>query len=229
MKKNTCISFARRGRSLLASAVAVIPVPLAHGATLWDGFHLDVFGGLHGIASGNLKQGGQTSDASYDTGFLSGIALGRELSPEWSLELEWFYRSNDLDSLDGGPLGAATAGDFASTNLMLNVIHTFRRDEAGTGFLHKILPYVGIGFGAMQEVDIDLNLAGAEREFSDRWVPAAQIIGGLSSPITECVSVFGELRYHVTGSTTLEPAGGGAAVKADYNGFSILLGLRYSF
>ena len=201
----------------------------ARGATLWDGVYLDVFGGFSGLSSGDVKQAGQTSDGSYDGGFLSGLAVGKELSPAWSLELEWFYRNNGVDSMNGGVFDGVSDGDFASTNLMFNAIYTFRRDDANEGFFNKISPYVGLGLGAMQEVDIDMKVAGIEQEFSDHWVPSSQIIVGAIYPINACFSAFAELRYHYSGSPTLDAENGGGRVDADYDGYSALFGLRYSF
>ena len=201
----------------------------ARGATLWDGVYVDVFGGFSGLSSGDVKQAGQTSDGSYDGGFLSGLAVGKELSPAWSLELEWFYRNNGVDSMNGGVFDGVSDGDFASTNLMFNAIYTFRRDDANEGFFNKISPYVGLGLGAMQEVDIDMKVAGIEQEFSDHWVPSSQIILGAIYPINTCFSAFAELRYHYSGSPTLDAENGGERVDADYDGYSALFGLRYSF
>lgn len=201
----------------------------ARGATLWDGVYVDVFGGFSGLSSGDVKQAGQTSEGSYDGGFLSGLAVGKELSPAWSLELEWFYRNNGVDSMNGGVFDGVSDGDFASTNLMFNAIYTFRRDDANEGFFNKISPYVGLGLGAMQEVDIDMKVNGVEQEFSDHWVPSSQIILGATYPINACFSAFAELRYHYSGSPTLDAENGGGRVDADYDGYSALFGLRYSF
>jgi hypothetical protein len=209
--------------SLLASAATL------QGATLWDGIYLDVFGGFSGLAGGDVKQSGQTSKGSYDGGFLTGLALGREVSPAWSLELEWFYRNNGVDSLKGGVFDGVDDGDFASTNLMFNAVYTFRRDDTADGFFSRISPYVGLGLGAMQEVDIDFKIAGVEREFSDNWIPSAQIILGAVYPINGRFSAFAELRYHHSGSPTLDAGNGGGKVDADYNGYSALFGVRCSF
>ena len=220
----------RQIRALLVTVTTLLfSGASARGATLWDGVYVDVFGGFSGLSSGDVKQSGQTSDGSYDGGFLSGLAVGKELSPAWSLELEWFYRNNGVDSMNGGVFDGVSDGDFASTNLMFNAIYTFRRDDANEGFFNKISPYVGLGLGAMQEVDIDMNVAGIEQEFSDHWVPSSQIILGAIYPINACFSAFAELRYHYSGSPTLDAENGGGRVDADYDGYSALFGLRYSF
>jgi hypothetical protein len=209
--------------SLLFSGATV------RGATLWDGVYLDVFGGFSILTSGDLTQSGQTSDGSYDGGFLTGLAVGREISPAWAFELEWFYRNNGVDSMKGGVFDDVNDGDFASTNLMLNAIYTIPREDADTGFFARISPYVGLGIGVMQELDIDMTVAGAEQEYSDNWVPSAQIIAGAAYPISGGFSAFAELRYHFSGSPALDAESGGARVDADYNGYSVLIGLRRTF
>ena len=219
------------GRVCALFATSVV----ATGATvqaqsIWDGVYLEAFGGFSGLLDGDIKKGGATEDASYDIGFLSGMSFGKVISPTWALELEWFYRNNGLDSVAGGEFDGVSDGDFASTNLMLNVIYTFNRENSEGHFFNKVNPYVGVGLGAMQEVDIDFTLAGAEQEYSDNWVPAAQFIAGLHYPISEKFSAFAELRYHYSGSSSLEAQTGPAGeIDVDYNGYSALLGLRYSF
>jgi opacity protein-like surface antigen len=228
MKIRNCYQSSRHQGAILV-AILLATGATVRGATLWDGVYLDVFGGFSGLASGDVKQSGQTSEGSYDGGFLSGVAVGKELSPVLALELEWLYRNNGVESMKGGVFDGVNDGDFASTNLMFNAIYTFHRDDAAEGFFNKISPYVGLGIGAMQEVDIDLTVAGVEQEFSDNWVPSAQIIVGVMYPINECFSTFAELRYHYSGSPTLDAENGGGRVDADYDGYSALFGLRYSF
>jgi hypothetical protein len=218
----------RRAGTLLTTTWLLIGAS-AKATTIWDGMYLEAIGGLHGLSSGDVKQAGASSDGSYGGGFLAGMALGKEFTPTWSLELEWFYRSNELDSLDGGIFSGVKDGDFASTNLMFNAIYTFRSGSAGDGFFDKFSPYVGLGIGAMQELDIDMTVLGVEQEYSDKWVPSAQIMLGAIYPINERFSAFGELRYHFSGSSTLEAEIGGLEVDADYNGYSALFGIRYSF
>jgi opacity protein-like surface antigen len=93
----------------------------------------------------------------------------------------------------------------------------------------KVKVYCGLGLGLMQEVDIDMTISGVEQEFSDNWVPAAQLILGAAYPINQTFSATAEVRYHFASSPSLEASNGGAGLKADYSGYSALLGLRYSF
>lgn len=198
----------------------------AHAAKPQKDLYVDVYGGLSILGSGDVIRSGTTTKGSYDRGLLSGAAFGKQVSPAWALEVEWFYRSNEVKSMNGGSLNGVNDGDFASTNLMFNAVYTF--GQGGPAFA-GITPYVGLGLGFMQEVDIDLTIEGVEREHSDNWVPAAQLIAGALYPINDSFSAFFELRYHYAGSPEMDSTSGGAKVEADYNGASALLGLRYAF
>ena len=195
----------------------------------WKGVYIDAFGGLSMLSGGDVAQSGATSKGSYDRGFLAGLAFGKQVSSAWALEVEWFYRSNEVESMTGGPFAAVTEGDFASTNLMFNAVRTFGGDASVTAASRAITPYVGLGIGFMQEVDIDLTVGGVEQEYSDNWVPAFQVMAGALYPVSGKLSAFVELRYHHAGSPKLDPRSGGATVEADYNGVTAHLGLRHSF
>ena len=218
----------RRAGALLGTSLLLSGASLQAETSIWDGVYVDLLGGFHWTSSGDVEQGGEKTDGSYDRGFVSGISLGKQLSPNWSVELEWLYRTNGVDSMEGGVFDGVDEGDFASTNLLVNAIYTFNRASAGEGFFDQISPYVGAGVGAMQEVDIDLTVAGVEQEYSDRWAPTAQIMAGAIYPISESFSAFTELRYSFSGSQTLESETTGAKVDADYSGSSLIFGLRYS-
>lgn len=211
-----------RSSGLLIAASLLSTGSIAHAATESSGLYLDFFGGFSGLSNGDLIQSGATSKGSYDGGTVVGMAIGKHLNKDWDLEAEWFYRSNEISSVTGGPFNGASEGDFASTNLMFNALYNFYADD-------KIRLYCGLGIGLMQEVDIDMTIGGVEQEFSENWVPAAQLILGASYPINSSFSATAEVRYHYASSPDLEASNGGSRLKADYSGYSALIGLRYSF
>lgn len=211
-----------RRTGLLLAASLLSTGSMAQAAAGPGALYLDFFGGFSGLSSGDLTQGGAVSRGNYDGGTIVGMAIGKHLNDDWDLEAEWFYRSNDISSVTGGPFNGATDGDFASTNLMFNALYKFYAND-------KVRLYCGLGVGLMQEVDIDMSIGGAAQEFSENWVPAAQLILGVSYPINQDFSVTAEARYHYASSPDLEAGNGGSRVKADYSGYSALLGLRYSF
>jgi opacity protein-like surface antigen len=217
-----------RHAALLFSLVG-IPFASANSGSWTDGLYLKTFGGFNFVADGDISQGGLIGDGSYDPGQLFGAAIGKEFTPNWALELEFFYRSADIDSISaGGPFAGFTEGDFASTNLMLNGIYTFTQPD-GSALWGKFTPYVGAGVGFLQEADMDVTVGGVEREFDDNFLFAAQVLAGVSYEITPSWSIYGEARYHFAGEIELDPGAGGGVLKADYNGLSCLIGLRYKF
>ncbi len=216
-------------RNITALALLLAASAIASAATPQKDLYVDVFGGLSLLDSGDVTRSNSTTKGSYDRGLLFGAAVGKQVSPTWAFEVEWFYRSNEVESMVGGPFDGVTDGDFASTNLMFNAVYTFGQDGQSGPTRSSINPYVGIGLGFMQEVDIDLTVGGVEREHSANWEPAAQLFAGILYPINDTFSGFFEFRYHYAGNPEMEATSGGAPIEADYNGFSGLLGLRYAF
>jgi opacity protein-like surface antigen len=198
-------------------------------ADAWsDGLYLKVFGGLHGLADGDINQGATTGEASYGGGQLFGAGVGKTFTQNWAVEAEFFYRSNDLDSVSAGNLAASTDGDFASTNLMFNGVYTFTQAD-GSGLWGKFTPFVGAGLGFLQEADVDAKISGVEQEYDDTWIFAAQVFAGVSYAVGERWAVYLETRYHYAGELELESSAGNLPVKADYDGLSGLVGVRYHF
>ncbi len=215
--------------AMLLLSLVGIPLASANSGSWTEGLYLKAFGGVNIIPDGDISQGGLTGEGSYDTGQLFGAAIGKDITRNWALELEFFYRSADLNSISaGGPFAGFTEGDFASTNLMLNGIYTFTQPD-GHALWGKFTPYVGAGVGFLQEADIDFTVGGVEREFDDNYIFAAQVMAGVTYEITPSWSIYGEARYHFAGEIELDPSAGGTSLKADYNALSCLIGLRYKF
>jgi hypothetical protein len=221
----------RLRRSYLAALISLLASTGAASAQAqsWtDGLYLEVFGGLHGLADGDVKQGGTTGKGSYGGGQIFGGAVGKKLTQNWSVETEFFYRSNDIDSVGSGPLAGSTEGDFASTNLMFNGVYTFTQSD-GSGLWGKFTPFVGAGLGFLQEADIDAKIGGGERQYSDTWIPSVQFLTGVTYEVNESWSVFAETRYHYAGEVELKSSKDNTVLKANYDGFSGIVGVRYSF
>jgi hypothetical protein len=123
---------------MLAAASLLLSGTIAQAATADGGLYLNFFGGFSGLSSGDLIQSGATSKGDYDGGTIVGMALGKQLNQDWALEAEWFYRSNEISSVTGGPFNGVNNGDFASTNLMFNAIYYFHATD-------KVKLYCGRG------------------------------------------------------------------------------------
>lgn len=201
--------------------------PTVHGA--WnDSLYVELFGGFHQAFDKSITRGGASADASYKGGTMFGGSIGKVLTPQWAAEVEFFYRSNDVKEVKGLPFPGVSEGDLASTNLMFNLTYTFATEQAEKSFL-RFTPYIGVGAGFLQEADIDLTVAGREQQYQDSWVPAAQLLVGVSKALSSRWSVFIEARYHYAGEIDLDSTEGNPRVEVDYNGVSGLVGLRRSF
>jgi opacity protein-like surface antigen len=189
-----------------------------------NGYYVEVFGGFSGLMNEGLSLDGSNYDADYGRGFLTGAAVGHQWSG-FSLELEFFYRSNDVDQVSRGA-ERFMDGDYASTNFFLNAQHTFGSIAGNSAVIR---PYVGAGLGLMQEIDIDLPGVGVE-DISANWEFGFQALAGIRWEISEHWSLFAEARYIYGGDPELRAeTGGGQTVRADYNGWSALAGLRWTF
>jgi len=205
----------------------VLPTAAATPATTApasNGWYVEAFGGYSGLLDDGLTLDGNTYDANYGSGFLGGAALGYQWT-NFSVELEFFYRSNDVDTLSRDA-ERFTGGDYASTNYFLNTQYTF---GSLAGNAAVIRPYIGVGVGLMQEIDIDLPGARAE-DLSANWEFGFQALVGLRWEISPHWSLFTEARYTSGGSPDLKSeAGTERTATADYNGWTALAGLRWTF
>lgn len=161
------------------------------------------------------------SEVDFDLGLIGGAAIGLEIDDTWRAELEYMYRSNDVDDFGGIEIDA-DSGDFASVAIMANVDYRFGTVRQG------LRPYVGAGVGLIQEIDFDVEDGADAGEFSDRGAFAFQVMAGADYALAEHWSLGAELRYFDAGSVTLD-GDAGRELEADYRTTSLLLGIRYQF
>lgn len=210
-------------RSIFTGTIisAVVSVALTQVAAAQDagGYYVKAFGGLSGLEANDFALGGTTQPLSFGNGASFGGAVGYAYAGSpWRAELEFAYRTGDTDSF---PAGVGTGGDFASTALMVNGYYVF---ETGS----SIKPYVGLGLGALTEVDFDISAAGGETEYSDRGGFAYQAMVGVEFPVSDRFALYGEARYFSAGSVDLAGPGG-ATLSADYDTFDVNFGAVFKF
>ncbi|MEM8709744.1 MAG: outer membrane beta-barrel protein, partial [Planctomycetota bacterium] len=154
------------------------------------------------------------------------VAAGYDFDRNWSLELEYVYRSNDLDEASSGTTVLGTDGDLASASFMLNGFYRFDTDWA-------VDPYVGIGFGLAQEVDIDLRggSGNADGSYSTES-PAAQFMLGATREITDGIELFAEGRFFRAFDPELGRESGdansGIRVETEYGHSALLFGAKFA-
>jgi opacity protein-like surface antigen len=109
--------------------------------------------------------------------------------------------------------------------LTLNAFHDFGAFKVGTA---SVRPYLGLGVGRAQEVDTDLTVGGAPREYSGS-ASARQFMAGLrwdyGSPWVADVGVS----LTRSGRISLAPSGGGTAVETRYRATTVMARLGYRF
>lgn len=112
--------------------------------------------------STNLPFG--TAEVDYDTGLTSGFAFGWYATPRWRAEIEYLYRTDELEIATFGDGTTFDGGDFSSVAISANTYLDFPVWRSKTSD-RSFLVYVGAGLSWIQEVDIDLERDGQNVEF----------------------------------------------------------------
>lgn len=183
------------------------------------GFYFEGFGGalfLDDISG----TGADRIDAGFDTGWIAGGALGYQLTPALSLELEGATGEADLDSFAvNGANVAAFSGDLAFTQATVNLIYEF-------GPENRITPYVGVGIGA-GFADADFVYPGT-RINDDDTAFLYQAIGGVKIDLGPRTEFFAEYRFGSLDEFSLQ-RGGGAVVFDELQSHQALFGVQIKF
>ena len=215
--------------TLTVAAAAALALFVAAPAAAEDRWYVDVTGGLTllDVSSVDVDLDDGTlgrADLDSDTGFGFGGAFGREFDDSWRLEAELMYRTNDHESLtlpDGRNL---TEGDYSSLIVSANGMYLFG-DPASAW-----RPFVGLGVGWIQEIDLDFEQEGVETSFSGDGI-AWQVMGGVSWRPSDRWSIDLEARYVGAWDVKMDGEEGpiGGRVTADYSLFSVSAGLSVRF
>jgi opacity protein-like surface antigen len=155
-----------------------------------------------------------------------GGAVGRRLGQDWRVEASVMYRTNQVKQVSSPGFDARPGdADWASVLVTVNALHDFGAFKLGPA---NVRPYVGLGIGRAQEVDTDLTVGGAEREYSGSG-SARQFMAGLrwdyGSPWVADVGVS----LSSTGRIRLAPSGVGNAFDAKYRATTVVARLGYRF
>jgi outer membrane protein len=95
---------------------------------------------------------------------------------------------------------------------------------------HKIRPYLGVGLGYVDEIDLDTKRNGVETSYSTDGEFAWQAIAGVEYPLNNKWSLNADARYINVSSLDLKnEAGTGILKNVDYNPTSLMLGVTYKF
>jgi opacity protein-like surface antigen len=215
-------------RGLLTALTAVLGLAGQAFAdnTDYDGPFVKLFGGLNFALDSDFDGSDSDSfpsgEASLNAGQIVGMAGGYRFNRNFSAELEYAYRSNDIDTIDdsaGTRIG--NGGDLASVAIMANGNYYF-------DFAESWSPYIGLGIGFLQEIDSDVQLVGlsSQKDLEDQ-VFAWQAMVGAEVPLDESWRLFGEGRFMSAPGADLSNRDGG--YKVDYKNLSLMVGVGYQF
>lgn len=197
-------------------AVSAAILSLTPAVASAEGFYAKLFGAASDLSGTTAALGADSGPATFDAGFLAGGAIGYAYpGSNLRAEVEYAYRTGDVAGL---PAGIGPGDNFASTAIMVNGHYVF----SGTAGWS---PYVGLGLGALTEIDLDLTTP--EAEYSARGVLAYQLMLGVEVALSERASLFGELRHLDAGRVDM--TGPGGALSADYATTDLGVGLSFRF
>ncbi|MEX1108037.1 MAG: outer membrane beta-barrel protein [Dongiaceae bacterium] len=210
-----------------AATIAAVQMPADAAA---DGFYVGVMGGFGWAqdVKGDYTYNGNpyTADLESDTGYVLGIAGGYGFDFGGRAELEFAYRSNELDKITFGPGSAASiSGDINVYSLMTNFWYDF---DTGTGFM----PYLGGGIGAAWLTSNDWQFSGNSVHSDDSDLAFAYQFGaGVNYAFNETFTMGLGYRFFGTTAFELEDTFPNAT-NYDYDAYynhSVLLNLIVSF
>jgi opacity protein-like surface antigen len=214
-------------RGCLAALLCIVTTTSQASAETrdYEGPYARLLGGLNFTTDSDFS--GSNSDfpsgeASLATGAVVGLGGGYRFNRNFAAELEYAYRSNDIDKVKGsGGATIADGGDLASVAIMANTLYYLDVAESWS-------PYFGIGLGFLQEIDSDVQLVGrnSQKDLEDQ-VFAWQAMAGAEVPIDDKWRFYGEGRFLSAPSPDLSNSNGSYGV--DYNNLSLIVGIGYQF
>ena len=162
-----------------------------------------------------------SAEASYDFGFRSGLAYGWRFSERFAIEGEYLYSTNDFDEVVFVDGERYDEGNYASVVISANVYTFFRPGQ-------NVRPYVGVGLGWVQEVDIDFERDGGEISFETDEL-GLQLMAGVAWDVNERWTLDLQARWLGVSGVEMEAEEGGGRVTADYQPLSVFAGIGYRF
>ncbi|MBE9553101.1 MAG: porin family protein [Proteobacteria bacterium] len=191
----------------LAIIAGAITLSCLAGAAQAQNWYVGGYGAMNythdGDANGN-------ENMVYDLGFGVGGMVGYAMPNGLRLEGEIAYRSNDIDTLNGAPIGA----DMTSWAFMANALYDINTQSS-------VRPHIGGGLGVVRGT---IETGGLE--FSDT-VLAAQFIVGIDYNVAPDLALTVDFRHLRTQDLGLGAGAGLGGV--EYANSMVSAGLRKSF
>jgi len=225
--------------AILSAAAAVAFAPAAFAQDAYEGLYGAVGAGFNTSDGGDENWispnqfGGQlntgTVEYNYENGVAIYSAIGYAYGNGLRTELEYQYRSQDIDTLIGLSAGPGASGETRINALMANAIY----DIPTFGYGSRLQPYVGVGVGGaitnIEAAGQGPATGGASVSFNEGDTGLAyQGIAGLGVELTENLIFDVSYRYFYTQDAKIE-TGTLGYYEADYDAHTVLAGLRWNF
>jgi len=162
-------------------------------------------------------------ELSFDTGFVLTAAFGYAYENGFRAELEYGFRSNDLDKAEGteyyqdfygkdsNDYSENLGGDVMTNSLMFNGFYDFAPRS-------PISPFVGAGIG-FANIEGDIDFQGTE----DDNVFAYQLAAGVAFALNPKMKIDVQYRFFGTEDPDFD------GLEAEYLTHNLMIGLRTSF
>ena len=154
---------------------------------------------------------GNDAEVSFDPGFGITAAIGNAYENGLRAEVEFGYRTSDVDDFDSDSGSVSNNGDISTISLMLNGYYDFMPKET-------ISPFIGAGMG-YANVDGDFG----DRDSEDDNVFAYQVAVGVAFAINPQTKIDVQYRYFDTDDGDFD------GLEVEYGTHNAMLGVRYSF
>ena len=194
------------------------------------GYYATIYGQVSQLRSTTFNEIGNAGfgsglKADFGSGFGLGGDIGYRYGNGWAAEVEWNLRRHDVKSVKKGNATLVNDGDFASSILFVNGLRRFVSPD------RSWIPFVGLGVGWVQEIDIDLDSSATKRAWSDQGKIAMQLIGGAEFKLNDSWRLVADVRVLRLGGVELPAESGvtGRLNKPNYNPVSVQLGVRRVF
>jgi len=188
-------------------------------------YYLGAYGGAgiaHDSDTSNSGVPGVSITVSSNIGYALGGFAGYEFGNGFRVEGELAYRRNSLDEQSALGTTFQMQGDAATLALMANGIYEFQ--TGGSAFS----PYIGAGIGMARFSLIDAGVVGSTPEDNDDTVLAYQLIAGIGYELSPTLTLFADYRLFGMANPEFTDSSGNA-VKTEYLGSTVLIGLSRSF
>jgi opacity protein-like surface antigen len=187
-------------------------------------WYVSVFAGGSSLQEVDTNYSGSGYTIDFDTGYVVGATVGRNISQNWRIEGELSHAKHNANAFAflGGPDAPASEG-LDATYLLANVWY----DIPTRG---KISPYVGGGVGIARIKGDVLFSNGFGFAPSDNTAFTYQLGAGVNIPVGSRFVIDAGYRFKVTSKTHLTDRGGGPDyTNSPIESHSLQLGLRMNF